>query len=214
MTTILSDHDRTSLDERVDAFENSTNTQIILSVVRRCDAYSELPWKAFALGASVAALLFFILHLALYDWYPRITVIIALIGTLATGTLLALLTLIPGIGRRFLSVHRAEAEVKQYAESMFLQRELFATTNRTGILLLISLFERRIIILPDTGLEDRITEKDLRGVIALMAPLLKRKENRQAFMVGLDQLAYVLGSDESGDGENELPDDIIEEEGV
>ena len=211
---ILSENDRSTLDERVDKFESSTGTQIVLAAVRRCDAYAEIPWKAFALGASISGLILLSLHLALFEWYPRITVIIALAGTLACGILLALLALIPGIARCFLSAHRAEAEVKQYAESMFLQRELFATTGRTGILLLISLFERRIIILPDTGLEKRLSGKDLRGVIALMAPLLRRKEIRQAFMTGLDQLAYVLGSDGSFDVENELPDDIIEEKGV
>ena len=56
-----------------------------------------------------------------------------------------------GFGRLFLRQSRIDSEVRQYSESMFLRRSLFATSRRTGILILISLFERRvdIVILDD-----------------------------------------------------------------
>jgi hypothetical protein len=42
--------------------------------------------------------------------------------------------------------------VRQYAESLFLKREVFATAERTGILLFVSLFEGQAVLLPDRGL--------------------------------------------------------------
>jgi putative membrane protein len=150
MKLTLSDDERNRLDTLVTEAEKRTNTQIVLAVIQRSDIYAELPWKAFALGASFTGLLVFILNLLFYDWYPEVTVLIAAAGILAGGAVFALLTLlIPGFAKRFLSPSRTEVEVKQYAESLFLSRELFATRKRVGILVLVSLFERKVVILPD-----------------------------------------------------------------
>ena len=57
----LTDDDRNRLDTLVIETEKRTNTQIVLAVIQRSDSYAELPWKAFALGASISSLLIFIL---------------------------------------------------------------------------------------------------------------------------------------------------------
>ena len=215
MTRTLSDHERGRLDTLISETEKSTDTQIVLAVIKRSDEYTELPWKAFALGASIAGLLLFILDLSFYGWYPKVTVLIAVAGTLACGALFALLTVvIPGFAKRFLSTHRAEVEVRQYAESLFLNRELFATSRRTGILLLVSLFERRIVILPDRGVDERFKESDIQSVIAAMTLFLKRKEISRAFEAGLERISRILKTAGPGTDESELPDEIIEEKGV
>ena len=145
MERILSDHDRNKLDERIAEAEKRTKAQIVLAVINRSDNYAELPWKAFALGASVAGLLVFILDLLLNYWASHTMVLITVAVMLASGAVFALLTVfVPGFARYFLSSHRAGVEVRQYAESLFLTRELFATSGRTGLLLLVSLFERQI----------------------------------------------------------------------
>jgi putative membrane protein len=215
MKRTLSDHDRSRLDGLIAETEKRTKTQIVLALIRRSDTYAELPWKAFALGASVAGLLVFILDLPLYDWYPRVTVLAVAAVILASGAAFALLTvLVPGFAKHFLSSHRAEVEVRQYAESLFLARELFATSSRTGILLLVSLFERKVVILPDKGLGKQLTGEAMHGVITSMTPFLKRNDVYRAFEAGLEQLTRVLGTAVQGTGENELPDEIIEEKGV
>ena len=58
----------------------------------------------------------------------------------------------PAFARLFLRKSRAAVEVLQYAKMQFLDRELFATPNRTAILVLVSMLERRVVILADKGL--------------------------------------------------------------
>ena len=215
MKRTLSDHDRSRLDALIADTEKRTNTQIVLAVIQRSDNYAELPWKAFALGASVTALLVFILDLYLNLWYPGITVPAATAGILAGGAVFAFLSvLIPGFAKRFLSGLRAEVEVRQYAESLFLSRELFATSSRTGILVLVSLFERKVVILPDKGLSDQLTGDAVQSMITAMTPFLKRSEIRRAFEAGLYLLSRTLANDGHRPDENELSDEIIEEMGV
>lgn len=219
MKKILSDHDRDWLNLRIVETEKCTNTQIVLAVIKRSDSYAEIPWKAFALGASVAGLLFFILNLLLHYWISQAMVLIAVAATLFVGAAFALLAVfVPGFAKLFLSTHRAEVEVRQYAESLFLERELFATSNRVGMLLLISLFERQVILLPDKGVRNRLTIDALRKVITPMTLLLKRNEISKALEDGLKQLSLILEAKTDGGlangNENDLPNEIIEEKGV
>jgi putative membrane protein len=215
MKQTLSDDDRTRLDGLIADVEKRTNTQIVLAVIQRSDSYAELPWKAFALGASITGLLVFILNLLSYGWYPRVAVHIAVAGILGGGAVFALLTVfIPGFAKRFLSSVRADVEVRQYAESVFLSRELFATGNRTGILVLVSLFERKVIILPDKGLRDQLTNDVMQSIITAMTRSLMRNEIGRAFESGLEELSHTLETNVQGKGENELSDEIIEEKGA
>jgi len=219
MKPILSDLDRQRLDQRVKETEKRTGAQIVLAVVQRSDAYTEIPWIAFALGASMASL-WVCLRIALSSgWFSQIENLISVGIILGTGAVFALLTvLIPAFARIFLLKHRAETEVRQYAESLFLRRELFATTERTGILLLVSLFERSIFLLPDKGIESRVSENAMKEVIGEMIQLLKRKNLRDALETGLEHLSQCLTSSAftspKSSRKDELPDQIIEEKGV
>lgn len=220
MGSILSDHDRDLLDRCIEDAEERTRVQIVTAVVKRSDSYAELPWKAFALGASVTGLL--VVVLAVIACYRNPDVAFPLTGiaaVLGVGAVFALLTvLVPGFARLFLSGHRAEVEVRQYAQSLFLDRELFATAGRTGILLLVSLFERRVILLPDKGLRNRLTDNAIEDVIASMRSFLARNEIGPALETGLDRLTVLLeagGPDgRTGIGKDELPDAVIEEKGL
>jgi len=215
MKRTLSDKNRKHLDDLITTIEKQTNTQIVLAHIKRSDVYAEIPWKAFALGASIAGLLLFILHLTLYDWYSVVSVLLAISGTLGTGVVFAIITLIlPAFAKLFLSDSRSETEVKQYADSLFLSRELFTTSNRSGILLMVSQFERKVVILPDTGLHNLLTADVLQNIISAMAPILKRGKISQAFEIGLENLSSILENKVQGSGKNELSDEIIEEDGV
>jgi putative membrane protein len=215
----LSDHERGRLDRLIADAEKRAKAQIVLAVVKRSDAHAELPWKAFALGASVAGLSVFVLDFPGYDWSSRMTSLIAAATVLAAGAAFALLAVfVPGFGRLFLSAHHAEKEARRYAESLFLSRELFSTSGRTGILLLVSRFERQVVLLPDRGSRDRLSGDAMPQVIAAMTPLLKRNEVNSALETGLERLTRVLeASAPAGPGgarKNELSDEIIEEKGV
>ncbi|MBA3035226.1 MAG: hypothetical protein FP814_01905 [Desulfobacterium sp.] len=217
MEQILSNHDRVQLDQRIAEAEKLTNAQIVLAVVKRSDSYAELPWKAFALGASFAGLVSFLIGLLLSDRASNTMVILSVAAILAAGAVFSLLAVfIHPFARLFLSAHRAETEVQQYAESLFLSREMFATSGRTGILMLISLFERHVVILPDKGLSNRLTGDAMQNIIKQMTGHLAQNKVSLAMEAGLEKLTKVLESSATGgwNGKDELSNEILEEKGV
>jgi putative membrane protein len=216
MQRILTDQERIELDRRVADAERRTGAQIVLAVVKRSDTYAELPWKAFALGAAVAGSGVFLFDLLRPGWHTSIAVLLAVVSTLATGAACALLCVaLPRFARLFLDAHRAEVEVRQHAQSLFLSREVFATRGRTGVLLLVSMFERQVVLLPDTGLDKRLGRAAMHDIVARMTAALATGQVSSALEKGLQGLEEHLAATAAGAArENELPNVIIEEKGV
>jgi putative membrane protein len=139
---------------------------------------------------------------------------IAILGAGAASALLAVVA--PPYARLFLRATRRDLEVRHYAQAFFLHRELFATRGRNGILLLVSLFERKVEILPDVGLHARFDAADWRAVIEAMTPLLRERRCFGALQQGVARLqALLLGKGMSAaPGGNELPDRPVQETGA
>lgn len=216
MKQILSETDRVHLDKLIAEAELQTKAQIVLATVKRSDNYAEIPWKAFAFGSSAAGFAVFLLDLPVQGGGIGTMLLFPVVTILATGTLFVLLTILfQGFARLFLSEGRRETEAMQYAESLFLSRELFATEGRRGILLLISQFERQVVILPDKGVRDRLSLEVMNNIISKMTQYLRKDEVRNAMETGVNELiAGLCPVAFSGPDINELSNKIIEEEGI
>ncbi len=216
MRQALNDQERMQLDRRTAEAEKRTGAQIVLAVIERCDTYPELPWKAFALAAAVAGLLVSAANLFRPGWASGTAVLFSVVATLAAGAAAALFCVFfPKFGRLFLDAHRAEAEVRQYADSLFLSRGLFATRGRTGVLVLVGLFERQVVIIPDTGLRERLKPDALQVIVSQMTTALSSGRVAAALEDGLTAIEQALSaSAPSASQENELPDEVVEEKGT
>jgi putative membrane protein len=216
MKHYLSEQEQQTLDRRVADTEKRAGVQIVLAVVGRSDSYPELPWKAFALAASVAGVLAVLADAWTAAWHTPSAVLCAVAAALIAGAAAALLAVAaPAWARLFLDRQRAEAEARQYAESLFLSRELFATKGRTGILLFVTLFEHEVVVVPDTGLRQRLGNEVLQRIIGSMTPHLKERKIALALESGLSGLEEALaGSAPAGSGGNELPDQVVQEGGA
>jgi putative membrane protein len=215
MKPFLTDDERKRLDEHVAEAEQRTGAQVVLAVVGRSDNFTELPWKAFALGAAFAGLVAALFALLRPAWIEAPVTLLAVVATLATGALCALACVaFPPFARLFLDLHRAEVEARQYAQSLFLERELFATRGRSGVLLLVSMFERQVVLLPDRGLESRLSEAASQAIVGRVATALAAGRVGGALEQGLAAIEDALGTSEGGAPvEDELANTIIEEQG-
>ena len=207
-----------AIDRRIAAVEARTGVQVLAAVVPQSDSYVELPWKAFALGASLAAFGVAVADAWLEPWVTSPTALLHAVVILGSGAACALLAIfVPSFARLFLRETRRHATVKEHAESLFLRREMFATRRRTAVLILISQFERRVEILPDTGLHGRVGEAEWRQVIDTMAPHLRDARPVHALEAGIADVERLLvskGFHADAGATNELPNRPIEESGA
>jgi putative membrane protein len=207
-----------TLDALVARVEARTGVQVATAIVGKADAYAELPWMAFALGAAVAALATVAADLLRPQWATEGMAALQAVAILGAGAVPALLAVfVPPFARLFLRPVRSEVEVRQYAESLFLRHRLFATRERRAVLLLVSRFERRIEVLADEGVASRVPTEAWEEVVGRMTPLLRRGQAEEALVEGVEATGAALaarGFSGRPEDANELPDRTIEEEGA
>jgi putative membrane protein len=214
----LTQQEQQQINELVAEVEAATGAQVLATVIGKADSYPEIPWRAFASGAVIAAFSVVVMDWLRPGWISTHSAIFDTMAILGTAATLSLLTIFsPPVARLFLDRLRADTEAKQYAQSMFLEREVFHTRQRIGALLLVSQFERAVVILSDEGIRSRVNEAELHQVIAHMTPLLARGETAAALRAGLQ--AFKARLLEKGFGSNpadtdEITTSLVQEKGV
>jgi uncharacterized membrane protein len=205
-----------AIEQRIAAIEARTGVQVLVALIGRCDAYPEIRWKAFALAVALAALAVVGGNFLRPEWNPGLND--AVVAILAAGAANALLAhYLPAYGRRFVRHNRAEAETRGYAQALFLERALFATPKRMTVLLLAGLFERVVVVYPDTGFAGRVDDDDWKRVVDAVAPRLATGDRQTAIESGLQALAELLERRQmpgSGSGPDVLPNRPIQERGA
>ncbi len=207
-----------AITRRVREVEARTGIQLVAAVVGKSHAYPQLPWKAFALAASLAGFVVVVADGLRPDWVTTSALLLQIAAVLIAGAAAALLAVfVPPFARLFSRPPRREFEVRRYAQTVFLEKELFATRERNGVLLLVSLFEHQVEILPDRGFAPRVGAADWRRVVEKMTPLLREGRPADAVLAGLSAAEAMLVDKAfapGAAGRNELPDRPIDTAGA
>ena len=212
----LTPTDIQAIEASVTALERAQGVPMVTMVVGKSDVYPETVWKAFSLGSALTALAVTVGDVVRPDWVTAGAVFTAVIAILFVGAACAVATVyVPAVTRLFLRESRAALEVHQCAQVQFLQRELFATGERTAILMLVSLLERRVVILADSGLQPHVSVAEWDAVIARMSGDLRAGQVGAAMLAGLAAIGELLAGKPIARGAgNAFSDQPIEEPGA
>ena len=82
----------------------------------------------------------------------------------------------PSIRVQMVSSNTVERRVMQRAETAFLQREIFNTGKRIGILLFISELERKVMILADSGISKLVPNEEWQKIVDNLIENIKDKK--------------------------------------
>ena len=154
----FSQTDLDAIQAAVKEAEAKTSGEIVPYVVERSDEYPSAAWKGAALGALLAPCVALALHqwsgiwgIPLAYWMVLPAPVGGAVGYLLTAWL-------PPVRRWMAGAVVLEARARLRAAAAFLEQEVFRTRDRTGILLFLSLFERRVVLLADSGIHQKVEE--------------------------------------------------------
>src|SRR5450631_4346178 len=103
-----------AIEARTASLEAHAGVQVVTAVVGKADHYVELPWKAFALGAVLAALAVVMADLLRPDWVGAHVALMHVVTILGVGGANALLAIfVPAYARVFLTNLRRDTEVRE-----------------------------------------------------------------------------------------------------
>ncbi|MEO1370398.1 MAG: hypothetical protein AAFX50_24720, partial [Acidobacteriota bacterium] len=113
---------------------------------------------------------------------------------------------------RRLGLRRAVAErrVRRAAAATFVENGVHRTRWRTGLLVYLSLLERRAVLVGDLGVDSAVAGDDLRAAESAIDAALRRGGDAEAVARAIAELGPLLGAtlERDDDDVNELPDEI------
>jgi putative membrane protein len=157
--------------------------------VERSDRYTRALWTAATLGALAGALAAALVRWVGNVWGGPVALWIALPP--ASGAALGLLAALglPGLRRLLVPPGVLADRVHQRAAEAFLSEEVFRTRDRTGILIFLSLFERRVVVRADRGLDAVVTAGEWEEIVAGIAAGMRQGRPGPALAEGLRRCA-------------------------
>ncbi|GIV59363.1 hypothetical protein GQ464_006780 [Rhodocaloribacter litoris] len=212
MEKLFTESDRARIREAVQAAEARTAGEIVPYVMPESGRYEVAVWR----GASLAALLALsatVLASTLYEGWGLAWLYTGW-GTaavaVAAGMLGALLAAyVPPLKRLLTGPRLLDETVHRRAMQAFVEEEVFNTRDRTGILLFISLFEHRIEVLGDAGINALVSPDDWAEVVLRIRDGIKTGRPADGLIEAIDLCGRLLerkGVQLRADDENELPD--------
>lgn len=201
----LATSDIDALHEAVRAAETRTVGEIVPVIVERSDDHPHAGW--------LAALVFVGAGSALLEphlpWDHPALVLAAQAALAVLGWALAKWS--PSFARLYVSESRATHTAEEQAAQEFHLLELHRTEAQTGVLIFVSLFERRVIVLADRGVNSAVGPEHWDAVDRAVLDGIRAGSLRDGLLEGIrltgDVLAQHFPSPDGG--RNQLPDRVI-----
>ena len=196
------DKARARATEEVKAIEARTAAEVVVAVHGSSGHYRHTDYLAgFLLSlATLLALLY------LPEEYPLEIFPVDVGISFITGAVLC--TLLPGVRRRLTSARLLEENVRRAARAAFVELGVSRTTGRTGILVFVSSFERRVAVVPDIGVNPAAMGAEWDAALTKLSAAVASSRSPEPFFEAMRLLAPPLERTlpRSADDVNELPD--------
>lgn len=195
--------------------EQHTNAEIVPMIVTRSGLYREVRhWVGLGLALLALTILLTIESRWLpWGWHASNAAWLLLSTLVAYGCGAWLGTLWPVI-RLCTSAERMRHKVKLRAERAFSQHAVSHTSERSGVLIMLSILERQIYVLPDRSLDGLASADEWAQVVQAAVERLQGGDIASGLCQGIEQCGVLLAGicpGRPGDNPNELPDELIQE---
>ncbi|MBL4889718.1 MAG: TPM domain-containing protein, partial [Candidatus Lindowbacteria bacterium] len=174
------------------------------------DKYVGAQWRiAFAVALILDALIVWVINESWFIAQPEpLLVLILLVPLLLPGFLLARISFIKKVA---LSNEEVREEVYQRAIQAFFAHGLHETKDRCGILIFASVLEKRVEILADAGINERLPKDTWDNIISSMTTEMGQGHVADAFSNAIKECGILLAREFpiKGDDVNELDDNLV-----
>lgn len=211
----LSEDERASVEVAVQEAERHTSAEIVPMIVGQSGLYREAHHRAGLLCAVVALTTLLTIETAWWPWGWHASNAVWLLGvTVLAYSIGAWIGTFPAVLRLFTSRERMRHKVQMRAERAFAQQGLARTRERTGLLLMVSLLERQVYVLPDQALRARVSGDQWQDIVSVVVERVKVGDLAGGLCRGIKASGVLLARafpSRDGDNPDELPNAVIQD---
>ena len=204
----FSAEEKERLKTTIQQVESKTIGEIVVMVVDRSDHYIEAEILGGVLLGSLLSLILSLLffHASLWAYVP-----------------LSFILFFPcwfffkkaeSFKRHFIGMRRKEEAVRLRAERVFFEKGLYRTEKNTGVLFFLSLLERKIWVLADRGIYEKMDQETLNRFASEVSRGIRESQACDALSQAIKGIGVLLSQHFpiTPDDTDELPDDVMTEE--
>jgi putative membrane protein len=202
------------ITQTVHQVEQRTAGEIVPMVVSASHAYPEAKITGAAVVSLPLALIAAFATGSLFWWPGQVLwLFLAYFSFFFLATYL--LMRLPVLLRLFIRPERAAEEVERAALAHFYAEGLQATRDGTGVLLYISVLERRVWILGDRGINERLSPQVWQAFVDRLIQGIREKRQCEVLCAVIEEIGTVLHTHfpPKADDRNELSDLLIAGQG-
>jgi putative membrane protein len=210
----FSQADLDAIQAAVGQAEARTSGEIVPYVVERSDPYPSASWKGAALGALLAPFVALAIHQWSDVWGVPLAWWLALPAPVGGAVGFLLTEYLPPVRRWMTAEHVMDTRARLRAGAAFLEQEVFRTRERTGILLFLSLFERRVVLLADSGIHQKVEEQQWEAITGRLARGIRGGRPGPALVEAIHACGELLekhGVERRADDRDELSNELRRE---
>jgi putative membrane protein len=203
--TFFTDEEKKRIREAVRSVERGTSGEIATMVVDQSDRYLEAEVLGGVLVGGLAALVIAVLmeHVTIWTFIPLLCVLYIPARFLFIR--------FPRLKTPFVNKKRMALAVSDRAVRAFYEKGLYRTRDENGILIFISILERKVWILGDRGVDKRISPESWQAHATEISAGIRGGKTCDALCAVIGKCGLVLAEHfpRKADDTNELADELI-----
>ncbi len=188
--------------------ESRTIGEIVVMVVDHSDHYIEAEVLGSVLLGSLLSLILTVLFFnsSIWSYIP--------LSFIFFFPCWFLFIKVKALKRLFLGTRRKEEAVRLRAERAFFERGLYRTKKNTGVIFFLSLLERKVWVLADKGIHEKMDQGTLDRFANEVSKGVKEGRACDALSQAIQEIGVLLARHfpSTADDTDELTDDVITEE--
>ena len=220
MKGLLSPEDRKGISAAVAEAERETQGEIVTAIIPQSDDYA---FRELLYAVMTGLLIFGVLTaysgqfmdmLNRIFWLPGEAILVLLIGSLALlgGGGAYFLFQIPFLDRLIAGKKKMAEAVRNRALRYFVEGRVYETREGSGVLLFISVLERRVELIADRGINEKVAPERWQGIISALVERIRYGKFGEAIEEAVREIGKILAEHMPpvADDENELADSTVE----
>jgi putative membrane protein len=211
----FSEPDLLRIKEAVKDAEDKISGEIVPVIIERSGNYTIALYKSALLFAAIGFVFMIILDRYIITdpsntlYYDPVFIFFVVIASGLLGVLLAMLS--DSFKRLFITGRNFEESTRIGAEAAFLEEEVFNTRHRTGIMIFVSFFEHKVIVMADRGISKVVEQRDWDELVSSLVGLIRQGKPVDGIEAAIQRCGKILlekGFHKTEDDINELRDDL------
>ena len=201
----FTENENADIAAAIKAVEKNTSGEIAVMVVDESDSYPE---SKILSGVIIGGLVSLVITELFFE--DSLTVFAIFFAVLSLGTGWAT-EYLPALKRIFISNNRVDELVREQAVQSFYEKGLHKTRDASGVFFFISLFEHKVWILADSGINSKISQQELQVYASDMAKGIRQGSAAEILCREIANLGEVLAEHFPAmhDDVNELSNEVI-----